>query len=232
MKTVFTDHSLFAFNDLASIMINKVMKWCLANADAAICVSHANKDNLTLRAAMNPAQIYVIPNSVDTHKFTPNPGLRNPVNTINIVSVCRLTLRKGVDLLVDVIPEILRKYSNVRFIIGGDGPKMKILKEMRDKYNISDKVELLGSLPHSEVRNVLCRGHIFLNPSLTEAFCIAILEAASCGLLCVSTNVGGIPEVLPPEMIYLAPARPKPLIEQLENAIKNVKNIPCTKMHQ
>jgi phosphatidylinositol glycan class A protein len=134
--------------------------------------------------------------------------------------------------LVDVIPEILRKYSNVHFIIGGDGPKMNILKEMCDKYNIADKVELLGSLPHSEVRNVLCRGHIFLNTSLTEAFCIAILEAASCGLLCVSTNVGGIPEVLPPEMIYLAPARPKPLIEQLEVAIKNVKNIPCTQMHE
>ena len=71
-----------------------------------------------------------------------------------------------------------------------------------------------------------------MNTSLTEAFCIAILEAASCGLLCVSTNVGGIPEVLPPDMIYMAPARPKPLIEQLENAIKNYKNIPCTKMHE
>mmetsp|Transcript_27523 Transcript_27523/g.19906 ORF Transcript_27523/g.19906 Transcript_27523/m.19906 type:complete len:91 (-) Transcript_27523:516-788(-) len=89
---------------------------------------------------------------------------------------------------------------------------MPILKDMIDKYNISSKVELLGGLSHSEVSKTLCRGHIFLNTSLTEAFCIAILEAASCGLLCVSTNVGGIPEVLPPEMIYLAPAKPKPLI--------------------
>lgn len=232
LRTVMTDHSLFGFDDLSSISINKVMKWILANADAAICVSHVNKDNLTLRAAMNPGQIFVIPNSVDVNKFTPNPGLRYPLNTINIVTVSRLTFRKGVDLLVDVIPEILRKYPNVHFIIGGDGPKMNILKEMRDKYNIADKVELLGSLPHDKVPSVLCRGHIFLNPSLTEAFCIAILEAASCGLLCVSTNVGGIPEVLPPGMIYLSPARPKPLIEQLENAIKNVKNIPCTKMHE
>ena len=55
LRTVFTDHSLFGFDDIASISINKVMKWVLANADAAICVSHANKDNLTLRAAMNPA---------------------------------------------------------------------------------------------------------------------------------------------------------------------------------
>ena len=84
LRTVFTDHSLFGFDDMSSISINKVMKWVLANADAAICVSHANKDNLTLRAAMNPAQIYVIPNSVDVNKFTPNPGLRYPLNTINI----------------------------------------------------------------------------------------------------------------------------------------------------
>jgi phosphatidylinositol glycan class A protein len=60
---------------------------------------------------------------------------------------------------------------------------------------------------------VLCRGHIFLNTSLTEAFCIAILEAASCGLLCVSTNVGGIPEVLPPSMIYMAEPRATSMIE-------------------
>lgn len=55
------------------------MKWVMANIDAAITVSHANKDNLTLRAALNPAQIYVIPNSVDVNKFTPNPGLRFPL---------------------------------------------------------------------------------------------------------------------------------------------------------
>jgi phosphatidylinositol glycan class A protein len=36
-----------------------------------------------------------------------------------------------------------------------------------------------------------------LNTSLTESFCIAILEAACCGLLVVTTDVGGVPEVLP-----------------------------------
>lgn len=42
---------------------------------------------------------------------------------------------------------------------------------------------------------VQLQGHIFLNASLTEAFCIAIVEAAACGLLVVSTCVGGVPEV-------------------------------------
>ncbi len=39
------------------------------------------------------------------------------------------------------------------------------------------RVELLGGLPHDKVKDVLNRGHIFLNTSLTESFCIAILEA-------------------------------------------------------
>ena len=165
-----------------------------------------------MRACVPPEKIYVIPNSVDTCKFTPDPSRRSPKGTINIVSICRLTFRKGVDLLVLIIPEIIRKHPNVHFIVGGDGPKMYLLKEMCDKYNIAEKVELLGSVHNNDVPNVLRRGHIFLNTSLTEAFCIAILEAASCGLLCVSTNVGGISEVLPPDMILLAPADHWPLI--------------------
>ena len=96
---------------------------------------------------------------------------------------------------------------------------MDLLQEMIDKYNIADKVEILGSIPHEKVRNLFCRGHIFLNTSLTEAFCSAILEAAGCGLLCVSTNVGGVPEVLPPSMIHLADPRPQSLIEKVDLAI-------------
>lgn len=48
------------------------------------------------------------------------------------------------------------------------------------------------------------RGQIFLNTSLTEAFGIAILEAATAGLLVVSTRVGGVPEILPEDMIVFA----------------------------
>lgn len=47
--------------------------------------------------------------------------------------------------------------------------------------------------------------------SLSETFCISMLEAASCGLLVVSTNVGGVPEVLPPHMVYLSKPDPKSL---------------------
>lgn len=50
-------------------------------------------------------------------------------------------------------------------------------------------MEFLGHVPHDRVRSVLSRGHVFLNSSLTEAFCMAIVEAAAVGLLVVSTEV-------------------------------------------
>lgn len=144
-------------------------------------------------------------------RFTPSKEIReeaiaksgNP-NTINIVYVSRLQYRKGVDLLIGIIPRIVAQYSNVNFIIGGDGDGMVDLEMLIERHNLHGRVELLGGLPHDKVRDVLCRGHIFLNTSLTESFCIAILEAACCGLLVVTTDVGGVPEVLPPHMAYLA----------------------------
>merc|ERR1711934_304273 len=54
-----------------------------------------------------------------------------------------------------------------------------------------------GNLPHEDVIHVLEEGNIFLNLSLTEAFGMAMLEAASVGLLVVSTSVGGVPEIFP-----------------------------------
>ena len=101
------------------------------------------------------------------------------------------------------------------------------MQALVQKHNLHGRVELLGGLPHDKVRDVLCRGHIFLNTSLTESFCIAILEAACCGLLVVSTDVGGVPEVLPPHMAYLAKPEEKSILRQLRRAITNVKDIPC-----
>ena len=71
-----------------------------------------------------------------------------------------------------------------------------------------------------------------MNTSLTESFCIAILEAACCGLLVVTTDVGGVPEVLPPHMAYLAKPEEKSIVRQLRKAVIDVKNIPCETFHQ
>eukprot|EP00804_Cyclotella_cryptica_P020822 CCRYP_021250-RA/>CCRYP_021250-RA protein AED:0.38 eAED:0.38 QI:0/-1/0/1/-1/1/1/0/106 len=86
---------------------------------------------------------------------------------------------------------------------------------MMERERLHGHVEFLGYVPHSSVRDVLVRGNVFLNCSLAESFCVAILEAASAGLFVVSTNVRGVPEVLPPEMIHHADPNVDSLVESL-----------------
>lgn len=136
IKTVVTEHTHFAYNDVGCINLNKMCKWYLKDVDASICVSHACKDNFTLRAKINPYTCFTIPNAVDTNKFQPNPSLRYPVNRINIVCISRLTMKKGIDFLIDIIPIVLDRYPNAYFIIGGDGEKISILKELIKKYGL------------------------------------------------------------------------------------------------
>lgn len=140
--------------------------------------------------------------------------------SIKVVVVSRLVYRKGVDLLVGIIPRICNLLPQVDFIVGGDGNKLLGLQEMVEREQLQDRVEFLGAVPHVNVAGVLRQGHVFLNCSLTESFCIAILEAASCGLLVVSTNVGGVPEVLPPDMIVLCDPNVQALVEGVQKAVK------------
>lgn len=229
-KVVFTDHSLYGFADVGSIHMNKVLQFTLADVTQAICVSHTSKENTVLRSGLPPEKVFVIPNAVDTAMFKPAPKrLSNDV--IVIVVISRLVYRKGADLLVEVIPEVCRLHPNVRFVIGGDGPKRVRLEEMREKHSLQDRVEMLGAVPHAGVQSVLISGHIFLNSSLTEAFCIAILEAASCGLLTVSTRVGGVPEVLPDDMIVLAEPDPSDMVQAITKAIHILPQIDPQAMH-
>eukprot|EP00536_Pseudo-nitzschia_multiseries_P008837 jgi/Psemu1/319494/estExt_fgenesh1_pm.C_2320005 len=236
LPSVYTDHSLFQFDDLAGVVLNRVLETTLRSTlNAAICVSHACRDNLVLRAGMDPDRIDVIPNAVDPSRFTPcdinnnnnninNHKHKHPDNDnngrIKVVVVSRLVYRKGVDLLVGIIPKVCSLFPNVDFLVGGDGNKLLNLQEMVEREHLQDRVTFLGAVPHKDVAGVLRKGHVFLNCSLTESFCIAILEAASCGLLVVSTNVGGVPEVLEPDMIVLCDPCVEALVKGVASAIK------------
>uniref|UniRef100_A0A2P2I2S8 phosphatidylinositol N-acetylglucosaminyltransferase n=1 Tax=Hirondellea gigas TaxID=1518452 RepID=A0A2P2I2S8_9CRUS len=232
IRTVFTDHSLFGFADVSAIVTNNFLTMSLACVDHCICVSYVGKENTVLRASVEPLNVSVIPNALDTTVFKPRP-YSGPAGRIVVVVLSRLQYRKGVDLQPPIISYITSKYPQVDFLIGGGGPKHGILSEVRDEVGV-DRVTLLGALPHSEVHGVLARGHIFLNTSLTEAFCIAICEAVCCGLQVVSTDVGGISEVLPPHLILLAQPNVRSLCDALEVAIEREvtgTRVPGEEMH-
>ncbi|EFO85737.1 hypothetical protein CRE_01531 [Caenorhabditis remanei] len=242
LRTVFTDHSLFGFADASAILTNTlVLQYSLINVDQIICVSYTSKENTVLRGKLDPNKVSTIPNAIETCLFTPdcNQFFNNPTT---IIFLGRLVYRKGADLLCDIIPKVCSRHPTVRFIVGGDGPKRIELEEMLEKYNLHERVVILGMLPHNQVKRVLNQGQIFINTSLTEAFCMSIVEAASCGLHVVSTRVGGVPEVLPvDEFISLEEPVPDDLVEALLKSVErrekgllmdpNIKHEAVSKMY-
>lgn len=222
LKTVFTDHSLFGFADVASIIQNKLLKFTLTDIGHVICVSHTCKENTVIRASLDPSIVSVIPNAVVHEDFKP-ALIRPSLNKITVVVISRLFQNKGADLLTAIIPRLCSDRPDIRFLIAGDGPKFIDLEQMRERYQLQDRVELVGSIRHEQVRDIMVQGQIYLHPSLTEAFGTVLVEAASCGLLVVTTNVGGIPEVLPSKMTVFADPDEDSLVEAVNSAVIKLK---------
>lgn len=182
--------------------------------------------------------VSVIPNAVVAENFRPlaiesvdsddrkAPGPLQPMGPdkiITVVVIQRLYYNKGTDLLVAAIPHILAAHKNVRFLIAGKGPKAIDLEQMVERNVLQDRVSMIGPVRHEEVRDVMVQGHIYLCPSLTEAFGTVIVEAASCGLYVVATRVGGIPEVLPTHMIEFAAPEEDEIVEATGRAIAKLR---------
>ena len=235
-NVVFTDHSLYGFTHLYEVSINKVIRVFFVDVDEVISVSNIAVENLILRGLINPKIAHTIPNGIDNTKFRPpsekemkelkKQNIKDgKEEIITIVSVSRMAYRKGTDLLIEVIPEICKQLPNVNFIIGGDGPKKKLLDIMIDALGLKDRGKLTGFLPHQKVRDVMIQGQIYLNTSLTESFCIAIVEAASAGLYTIATDVGGVGEVLPEYMVRLVKPDKEIIIEAIKETIQNFDKI-------
>lgn len=81
---------------------------------------------------------------------------------------------------------------------------MKPLREMIRINNLENRTNIHGGLPNQKALKIVQKCDIFLNTALTESFGIAIVEAASLGLHVITSNVGGVGEVLPPKHMHIA----------------------------
>ena len=92
-------------------------------------------------------------------------------------------------MLIDCVPEILQKDSNCQFLIVGDGPEEKKLRDHSLKIKQRDKIIFMGR--STEVNRVVPAFDMYVNTSLSEGTSMTILEAMSCGLPIIASAVGG-----------------------------------------
>jgi glycosyltransferase involved in cell wall biosynthesis len=126
----------------------------------------------------------------------------NPPTDFVLVTVGALDQPyKGTAVLLEAMSTLRRRHAAVKLRIVGAGRLLPHFQRLCDSRGLSPHVEFLGQQDVAGVREALDSAHLFVLPSLTEGLPRALLEAMARGLPAVATNVGGVPELLPPDSL-------------------------------
>ena len=166
--------------------------------------------------------VYILPNGIPQvnfeNKYNPN---QNPTNLLYLSNLIK---GKGILILIDAIELIKNKgYDFTLRIAGSEGDvDYKTIKELLKAKNLEKMVELLGPKFNAEKYEEFLKASIFLLPSNYDTFGLVLLEAMQFGVPSISTNIGGIPDVLGNGRgIIINEITPHALADAIEQLIKN-----------
>jgi glycosyltransferase involved in cell wall biosynthesis len=161
-----------------------------------------------------------LPNGVETDFFRPVKPLLPGRGRVRIVVPRRLFPKNGVEYLIRSLP-LIRKEVDAEAVLIGDGPERRRLEALARDLDVSEVVEFLGKRPHADMPGLLSSGDLAVIPSLMEATSVAALEAMACELPVVASDVGGLPEIVGPEVGALfEPGNPEALAEAVVGLLK------------
>ncbi len=172
-------------------------KYGIEQSDMVTTVSQFQKEH-TNRYIGIANEIEVIYNFVDADIFRPVPkgkcreSLASPDEKI-IMHISNFRSPKDPEGVINIFHEVLKKIE-AKLVLIGDGPGIGEIKTLCKEFKICDNVCFLGKIDN--VENLIPMADCILQPSLRESFGMGLLEAMSCEVPTVSSNVDGIPEVV------------------------------------
>lgn len=166
-----------------------IFKFLYRFANKVICVSEAVKNFLIEINEIKNQKGIVIYNPASLPK---NNFVKQLSNDFTMVCVGRLEVVKNQQLLIKAISKI--KNQNTKLILVGDGRERNNLESLIESLNLQHRIQITGFTETPEV--YLAQANLFVLPSLSEGFGIAVVEAMLLGIPCLCSNVGGIPEFI------------------------------------
>lgn len=216
---------------------DKEGRMCTA-ADRIIVCSRAMEAEVNGLFRPPPHKIAVLPNGIDPvnlrfpvhahreRKLQTTRKLQAPANVqgIDILFVGRLVHEKGVHILIEAMPAILRTYPLTRLWIVGDGPNLQALIGLARKF-AEDRVLFTGRISDRMRRLLLANADVYVMPSLYEPFGIAALEAMAGEIPIVASGTGGLAEIVRHDETGLtaSPGSPQALAEQILTVLNDSK---------
>jgi glycosyltransferase involved in cell wall biosynthesis len=149
----------------------------------------------------------IIPLGIDVAKFSPenqDPDLKVKLNIRGpfLLSVGRLVELKGLTYLIAAMKKIVADAPTAKLVVIGTGPEAEKLKKQSKELGIAQQVIFLGGIQNSELPKYYASADIFIGPSVktddgaTESFGIVFLEALASGTAVISTDSGGIGDIV------------------------------------
>jgi glycosyltransferase involved in cell wall biosynthesis len=150
-----------------------------------------------------PERVVVIQNGIipppgagfsDAERRSARERLGVPTDFLLALTVGRLAEQKGHAYLLRAVPLVLQRFSNIIFLLAGDGPLRPDLEGEARQLGIGDAVRFLGT--RSDVPYLLRLADLFILPSVSEGMPVALLEAMMVGLPVIASQVEGVDEIV------------------------------------
>jgi len=181
------------------------VEWLLTyEAWRVICCTRAMRAEVQRSLRTPPDKVRVVPNGIDPRRLQvcgtdeELAAFRRrwaaPEERI-VVFVGRLVPEKGVDILVEAAPEVLKEHPRTRFIVAGAGDHAQ-LAERATIRGVRDRVTFTGFLPEEDLPKLYAVAEVAAFPSRYEPFGIVALEAMAAGAPVVTSDIGGFREVV------------------------------------
>ena len=177
-------------------------------AHAIVTVSRFGQRALIERYNVPTRKIELITNGVDLDRFQPRPGdptLRGRYGLTGkriLLTVGRLSERKGMDRVIEVLPAILSRHPDLHYLIVGEGEYRQQLDQLIAAHELSEHVTFAGRVAdealndHYAIADVFVMPHRKLASGDTEGFGVVFLEANACGVPVVAGTAGGAPDAV------------------------------------
>ena len=187
----------------------------MADADRLVVTSQQSKQHLLTYYNLSEEKVKCIPCGVNPEIFKPMPrdisrekmevkdkkiilfvGRIKPVKgLVTLVEALSILLKRNTENFADSI-EVLITGGEVNFEDRNRNSEYIRIKNMADKLGINGQIRYIGPVFHKDLPSVYSAADICVVPSYYESFCMVALEAMSCGIPVVGSDVGGLPDLI------------------------------------
>lgn len=158
----------------------------LAAADKILCYTETEKQEL-IDLGVKPEKIEVIHNGIDTDLFVP---AKEPCfDKKKLLWVGRYAKGKGLEYLIDAFSILKNRHPDVTLTLIGNGPEKDHIIQRINDLNLQNSITMKDFVPNSEIVNMYQNSSVFVLPSLEEGVPRTILEAMSCGIPVVCSQL-------------------------------------------